>query len=47
MRRTVYAYFPTARRGAYDPCRTQAGLICNSDYGTSLGRGSFAFKAGG
>ena len=40
-RRIVYAYIPIT-----DTLCSQAGVICNSDYGTSLGRGSFSFQRG-
>ncbi|CED83679.1 hypothetical protein [Phaffia rhodozyma] len=39
----VYAYIPTS---GYDLC-TSTNVICNSDYGTSLSRGSFTFSRGG
>ncbi|KAK0524793.1 hypothetical protein OC842_005719 [Tilletia horrida] len=43
----VYAYFPTDKIGQYDPCRTRAStMICNDEYGTSIGRGSFSFVPG-
>ena len=37
----VYAYIPIT-----DSLCSQTGVICNSDYGTSLGRGSFTFQRG-
>ena len=37
----VYAYIPIT-----DSLCSQSGVICNSDYGTSLGRGSFSFQRG-
>ncbi|KAE8268851.1 hypothetical protein A4X09_0g3493 [Tilletia walkeri] len=43
----VYAYFPTDKIGQYDPCRTRAqSMICNDEYGTSIGRGTFEFVPG-
>ena len=38
----VYAYVPTSQANFCD----QANVICNSDYGTSLSRGSFSFATG-
>lgn len=38
----VYAYIPTNSTGL---C-TQSNVICNSDFGTSLGRGTFTFQTG-
>lgn len=38
----VYAYIPTKQRGF---C-SESQITCNSDYGTSLARGSFAFTTG-
>ncbi|GAA5974300.1 hypothetical protein JCM11641_006722 [Rhodosporidiobolus odoratus] len=38
----VYAYVPT-----YSGFCSQSDVICNSDYGISLSRGSFRFKPGG
>ena len=40
--RLVYAYIPTTATGF---C-SEANIICNSDYGTSLDRGSFTFVTG-
>ncbi|CAD6918872.1 unnamed protein product [Tilletia controversa] len=43
----VYAYFPTDKSGEYDPCRTRSQtMICNEEYGTSVGRGTFGFVPG-
>ncbi|WWC90514.1 uncharacterized protein L201_005450 [Kwoniella dendrophila CBS 6074] len=38
----VYAYIPTSQKGF---C-SQSQVTCNSDYGTSLARGSFSFVTG-
>ena len=38
---TVYAYIPQ-QQSLCD----QSGVICNSDYGFSLGRGKFSFASG-
>ncbi|KAK4687367.1 hypothetical protein P7C73_g2761, partial [Tremellales sp. Uapishka_1] len=38
----VYAYVPTTQKGF---C-SQSEITCNSDYGTSLSRGSFSFATG-
>jgi hypothetical protein len=38
----VYAYVPTTQSGF---C-SQSQITCNSDYGTSLARGSFSFATG-
>ncbi|KAK8854648.1 hypothetical protein IAR55_003387 [Kwoniella newhampshirensis] len=38
----VYAYVPTSQRNF---C-SESGVTCNSDYGTSLARGSFSFATG-
>ncbi|WWD19211.1 hypothetical protein CI109_103669 [Kwoniella shandongensis] len=38
----VYAYIPTSQKGF---C-SQSEVTCNSDYGTSLARGSFSFVTG-
>jgi len=38
----VYAYIPTTGENF---C-SQANIICNSDFGTSLARGSFSFATG-
>ena len=38
----VYAYIPTSQKGF---C-SASGVTCNSDYGTSLDRGSFSFVSG-
>lgn len=37
----VYAYIPAIEGGC-----TKGGFICNSDYGTSIGRGKFSFQKG-
>jgi hypothetical protein len=39
---SVYAYIPTKQSGF---C-SQSQITCNSDYGTSLARGSFTFTTG-
>ena len=38
----VYAYIPTTQKNF---C-SESNIICNSDYGTSLSRGSFSFATG-
>lgn len=38
----MYAYIPTTSTGL---C-SQSQVICNSDFGTSLGRGTFTFQTG-
>ena len=41
-RLTVYAYVPTTQPNF---C-SSSNIICNSDYGTSMARGSFSFTTG-
>ncbi|KDN46473.1 polysaccharide lyase family 14 protein [Tilletiaria anomala UBC 951] len=51
----IYAYIPTKISGGYDLCAnaqtstqpvSPGSIICNSDYGTSIGRGSFSLTRG-